>query len=381
MEQATFPTVAKCGFISGQTCRRGKSPCPYLDVSILDSGFPRVAQCEHATPILQFERPEIHVSDAMVFLTCRPRWDFSSPLRHNLMPKRPNKHLWLGHVVHHAFGSYYGTPNRQPSHMLKAYKAETYRTFGEIQQRIGEVPEDLKDYAHLGWVMLRHYCVWVRTHDAFDVVMPEVPLKVSLPEFDVKGTADGIIRDAFGDLWFLETKTSSRIPSEAVVQNSWQGKAYIWMASRDSAIRKLGNIKGVLFNYLYKAKPTLPKVLKSGQLERRRNMRITPEYYLHQVRQQDLDPGDYLEHVALLPQDLFFVRYYLTFTEKQLENFERELRDLAYDMLHEPKIYPGDTMQVCAICGYEALCSMQQNNEPWKEIASVDFQPNEYYFM
>ena len=265
--------------------------------------------------------------------------------------------------------------------MLKAYKAEMFRSFGEIQQRIGEVPEELKDYARLGWAMLRHYCVWVRTHDDFDAIMPEIPLKVSLPEFDIKGTADGIIRDPFGDLWIKENKTSSRIPSQEVVQNSWQGKGYFWMAQRDPEIQKLGDIKGVLFNYLYKAKPTLPKVLKSGALERRKNMRITPEFYLYTAKQHGLDPSDYLDHVARLKQDLFFVRYYVTFTEKQMINFERELMDLAHDMLHEPRIYCGDTMQVCTRCSYMPLCAMRQNDEPWEEIASVDFQPNEYYFL
>ena len=381
MQQKVLVATKKCGFIPGQVCHRGEQPCPYLSIDVLDHGFPQVTRCEHAKPMLQFERPEIHVSDAMAFLTCRPRWNFSSPLRHNLMPRRPNKHLWLGRVVHHAFGSYYGTPDRRPSHMLKAYKAEMFRSFGEIQQRIGEVPEELKDYARLGWAMLRHYCVWVRTHDSFDVLMPEIPLRVSLPDFDIKGTADGIVRDPFGDLWILENKTSSRIPSQEVVQNSWQGKTYFWMAQRDPEIQKLGDIKGVLFNYLYKAKPTLPKVLKSGALERRKNMRITPEFYLYTVKQHGLDSSDYLDHVARLKQNLFFVRYYVTFTEKQMINFERELMDLAHDMLHEPRIYCGDTMQTCTRCSYMPLCVMRQNDEPWQEVANVDFMPNEYYFL
>lgn len=52
--------------------------------------------------------PTVHVTDMVTFQTCRYRWDYSSPLRHNLQPRTPNKHLWLGTGLHHALAAYYG---------------------------------------------------------------------------------------------------------------------------------------------------------------------------------------------------------------------------------------------------------------------------------
>lgn len=327
------------------------------------------------------EHPNIHITDVTTYLACRTKWDWSSPLRRNLTSKEPNRHMWLGRMVHYALASYYGTPGssaRPREYLRSAYTTEALRSLAQIKTQLGHLPEALREFAVLGLAVTEHYGLWSPQHDTFDVVMPEVPLKVATDTYDFAGQTDGLIRDEHGGLWLLETKTAGRIPPEPLVGMTWQGPAYVWAARQDPALTRIGQIKGIMYNFLLKTPPTKPSRLLSGGLAKRSNLRSTPEAYMEQVRAQGLDPDDYAEYASRLPQDLFFRRFLVQYTDTQLKIFERNLGAVVSEIQSDPFIYPQDGLRACAGCEFVELCRARFSGQPYDDLLG-DFVKNSYY--
>lgn len=332
------------------------------------------------------ELPSVHITDVTTFVGCRAKWHWSSPLRMSLTTREPNKHLWLGRVVHHALAAYYGTPKRSVETLRSAYMAEVKRTLSQTKQELGYVPEDIQEYAILGMNVLKHYALWAPQNDMFDVIMPEVPLKLEVADGNgenawvFSGQTDGLVRDQRGDLWLLEHKTSSRIPSERLVSMAWQGAAYTWAARHDEAVASVGRVRGVLYNFVLKAPPTKPQTLVSGGLARRANLRSTPEAFMAEVRAQGLDPDDYVDYAAKLASNRgnFFRRYLITYTDEHLELFELRLRAVAEEMIGNPFIYPQDSFRVCPGCEFSELCRTAFSGLSYDDVLAT-FVRSTYY--
>jgi len=84
----------------------------------------------------------IHGSDRSMFKSCRRRWDWTSPMRENLVPRvsehAPYMPLWFGGGIHWALKHYYDpTLRRDP--------VEVFKTWYEVQWNGGVIPEDWLD--------------------------------------------------------------------------------------------------------------------------------------------------------------------------------------------------------------------------------------------
>jgi len=247
-----------------------------------------------------------------------------------------------------------------------------------LKASLGEIPEDLMEYASLGHGMMNHYGLWAPNYDTFDVLMPEVKLCVAMDGWDFKGQTDGLIRDDEGRLWLFEHKTSSRIPPPDAISRTWQGMAYVWAARADPEIQAIGHVVGIMYNFLYKYVPVAPKLVYGDtQLARRSNHRITPELYLEYARIHGFDPEDYLDFVAKLKHDVFFRRYYVRPSQVKLELFERNLKAAVHDMLNDPAIYPQDSLYQCRGCYFQSLCSLQCDGLDLAEVIQDQYKPNQ----
>lgn len=330
-------------------------------------------------------RDEIHISDVAVFLGCRLKWDYSSGLRQNLMPKRPNKHLWVGQGIHHSMAAYYGSgpmhKDRDPGALLRAFNAWCDREFERINQLIDGIPSDLIESKALAQAMLKHYQVWIRTNDDFEMVMPEMDLRVPIEAPGVPGGAftfvggpDGLIRTPEDELLWLEHKSYSHMPAYNTLALAPQGVAYTWAARRDPAVQAVGYVQGALYNVLRKSAPKMPTVLQNGQLSRAKNQKLSPELYLAVVKARKLDPALYIDAAANLKRDSFFRRYTFKYPEGRVRVFERQLFSVARDMLaEEPNLYPPDPMRSCDYCDFRGLCELRLYDQDWRALAEAEF--------
>ena len=371
-------SAARCGYIAGRQCHRGTQPCPYFGQKVGDQE-PLRTYCKFAT-VATAALPKVHISDLHTFVSCRRKWEYSSPLRGGWTSKRSNKHLWLGRATHYALSAYYGVPRseRTPDVLMGAFKREAFRSLKGMFK--ADIPKDFKEFAQLGIKMVDHYAVWAPAHDDFEIVMPEVPLSVPMGTFEYTGQTDGLVRQSDGSLWLLEHKTASRIPAYDAVALGWQGTAYVWAARLDPRISALGKVKGVLYNFLYKSAPTMPKLIYNDTaLERRKNMGISPELYLREIKRRGFDPNDYEEILAALETERFFRRYPVIPSEKRLAGFQTELTAVATEMTSNPVIYPPNTLYTCPGCPYMELCLLQNEGDDWRDVVSQEFQQADAY--
>ena len=325
-------------------------------------------------------KPHVHISDVRTFRNCRVRWDYSSNLRHSLTPKKPNRHLWMGSAVHYALAAYYGSGmghgiSSLRTGLLRAYDAYTERTFDDIKlKNYGVVPPEIHAAYELGLAMLKHYLLWVPTHDFFQVIMPEVPLRVDCGDFIYSGMTDGLVRMPDGTLWLLESKTYRYISPYPTIALSPQAASYVWAARKDPAITSIGYVEGILYNILGKTKPKIPAVLKRGGLSRNKRLNCSPELYTHVVKHYGYDLGEYTGIIAALPKDKFFRRYPVTFTEQRMKIFEDTFIRQAQEMIADPFIYPADPLRACGWCDFRQLCELRLYGLDWQAIAKVDYE-------
>src|SRR5688500_7889087 len=87
----------------------------------------------------KFDIIPIHASDRGSFKQCRRRWNWSSPMRNNLMPKVSEGSLyfplWFGSGVHWALAKYYDP-------LLQRDPVETFKTWWDIQWNGGVITEE-----------------------------------------------------------------------------------------------------------------------------------------------------------------------------------------------------------------------------------------------
>jgi len=332
--------------------------------------------------IFQREPPvEVHSSDIRMFKECRMRWAFSSMLRLGLEPSVPNRHLWLGRAVHHALGAYYG--GKGPQGLTEAYEAHVSREMDRLGtlELSDENWVDINSAADLGRDMLEHYRVWAPKRDKQDglrITMPEVPFSAPVPGLHnvvLAGTPDGHARMQ-GGFWLLEWKTCATFPNFNGLLLDEQAKAYNWGAHNDPRFEGM-KPKGTVFTFLRKKAPARPRVLKTGGLSRNKRIDTTADVYLSSLLQYGYDPEHYRDILMHLrdKEDNFFQRVWITYDERALCVFERNLTAVVKQMVDpDTPIYPSPNWYRCPWCPFRAPCTLALHGVSPKPLLNADFR-------
>ena len=332
---------------------------------------------------------EIHVSDVRNFLTCRQRWALASPLGRNLESKTPNRHLWLGSAVHYALGAYYGA-DRSAKSLLHAYEEWCTKQMAAIEVQVeltDELRQELIDARKLGKGMLSNYALWARTHDDFEVIMPEVQFSLPIGEHEGEevvfaGTCDGLIKTPDGKYWILEHKTAAQIESDRknnckYLYHDMQCLAYVWATRQDPRFKDM-QPEGVIYTFLRKDVPQPPKLLKSGELSRSKSQKTTYELYKWAMRKYGAPESAYVEILDILrtQPDKFVMRAAIEMGGKRLEVFEKTLRAIVHDMFHG-EIYPSPGMLGwnCKMCSFFTACNLLQHGVEPTSVLALEFRP------
>src|SRR2546430_488877 len=119
--------------------------------------------------------PVIHTSDRTTFKKCRTQWDFVSPIRQNLQPRKAQAPLLFGSAIHEALADYYDPafPNRSVIRAMTKFHdfiQDWWKSLGIDGQ--DEEARALRDESiMLGADMLSHYFEsWARKVDNFEVL-------------------------------------------------------------------------------------------------------------------------------------------------------------------------------------------------------------------
>lgn len=178
---------------------------------------------------------------------------------------------------------------------LKPFEKQYGRLFAEEREEFGDPIRDVE------FMVKRYERVYQKDGLKYlkgkDGKRSEIEVEVEIGNGIVfMGHIDKLVEDESGRVWDMDHKSHRVIPSPEDRFGDLQQVFYMWAAPL-SGYPKLA---GVIWDYLRTKLPTVPEVLKSGELSQRKNIDTDYETYHNAIILNKLDPSNYREILATL---------------------------------------------------------------------------------
>jgi RecB family exonuclease len=227
---------------------------------------------------------------ANTFRRCEKKYEFRYIM--GLRPKARALALERGNWLHqllmvHADGHDW----RERHALLRAQNWDNL--FDEEREELGgNLPEEVER-------LFKGYLAHYKREDAnWRTVDTEVDELVDMPNgMRMNVIIDRIVEDRVdGGLWLWDYKTVGQFTDPEFWLIDTQLALYFWAA------KELGyrNLRGAIIDELITKPPTKPKQLKTGGLERRKNIKCDAYTYFACIKQLGLDPKDYRDFLQVL---------------------------------------------------------------------------------
>lgn len=332
---------------------------------------------------------EIHITDVRTFLSCRRQWKYSSKQQMGLEPNQPNLNLWLGRIVHEALAFWYDHKHEAdrtlPKKTLDFFDWLVDDEFAAFTEQKEEGTEHFltkaQESVDLGHAMLRHYMLYSARNDRFDVLATELKVASLLPfppQTSIVSTLDIVATDGVGELFIMDHKTSSRIPTLQDMMLDTQALTYMFAMQGHPMTEQFGNPKFFQFNFLLKREPRFPPRLKSGRLSEGRLGDTTLEIYNYAIKSMGHSWDSYTKARMELTSkpNKFFVRHTLRPTTKAIEHHIKNLGTIALEMADPmTPLYPSPDRFKCNWCAFKDACMMESNGVDPKIVLQAQFKP------
>ena len=198
----------------------------------------------------------------------------------------------------------------------------------------------------------------------------EIEVKAELlPGVIFRGHIDKLPKSKDGRIWVMDHKSHKSLPDEAARFGDIQTVIYYNLLPLSGGPKP----DGVLWDYLRTKPPTIPEVLKNGQLTRRANIDTDYRTYMDMVRAIGANPKDYKEELERVKSNTFYQRIYLPAPDKRL------LKSVQDDMIataKEIKRMPDTARSVtydCQRCDYFNLCQAEMRGLDSSFIRKAEF--------
>lgn len=328
----------------------------------------------------------ISPSDMSAFLSCRFKWDLSSPNRQSLRHRSsPRFYLTAGTALHAAMqvmadGYWTLTDpvsvakeviNKERDAKVEAYKHEY--GFKPWAQELEKFETDAEFTLDLVEQYFEQYPPGHELDDqGLTYIATEVPYKIDITEhldnpgrqvFFV-GTIDGVAVDNDDRVFIVENKSYSAKPESDDLMFHFQSTGYA------VAIEMLTGqpITGGLYNGVAKKLIKPPKVLKSGKISVDKRQSTTTQEFLKTCRMLGQNPShpDYSEFFQFLQarelagDTRFFYREKFFYNEDQKRTWTEDFYKVANEMVGNPRIYRTIPYNGCgrqgSDCWYSDVC-------------------------
>lgn len=328
----------------------------------------------------------ISPSDMSTFLSCREKWDMSSPNRQSLRHKSsPRFYLTMGTAIHASIetmanGDWMLTDpvsvakdiiDTEREAKIEAYKKEY--GFKPWAQEMEQFEADAEFTYALVDQYFQQYPVGHELDDqGLTYIATEVPFKIDItdkldnPQRQVfyVGTIDAVAVDKDDKLFIVENKTYTVKPESDDLMFHFQSTGYA------VAIEMLTGqpITGGLYNGIAKKLIKPPKVLKSGKLSVDVRQSVTMASFLSACREIGHNPNNplYTEFLQFLQSrekqgdTRFFYREKFFYNEDQKRTWAEDFYKVANEMVDNPRIYRTIPYNGCGKqgndCWYSDVC-------------------------
>lgn len=306
---------------------------------------------------------EVHQSHIKCYLRCRQQEHYR--YRENLQRrKRPNP-LIRGTIIHEMIE--YRAGGKSPNIPLRAAEKEYAKLFREEKEEYGDLIGDIR-------LLMNHYFKW---YDRDPIKPIKIKGKSAEHSFKVdlcKGIVLGGKIDLVGELrderrWIVDHKSHKTLPKGDIYYSDIQGILYAWAFP----IQYKMKVDGVVWNYIRFKSPTIPEVLKNGEMSRRQIDTLWP-VYSDALISEGLNPKDYDDMKTKLEgnEASFFQRAYMPAHKSLITTVLEETKEIAQEMKQQKK--PVRHLgRHCTWCEFYELCQAELRGYDAAAIRRVKF--------
>lgn len=241
----------------------------------------------------------ISQSRAKSWRRCHKAHDY----KHNqhLRVKAPPRPMYIGSIVHDLTDTYAKGGSWEKK--LKEHERK-------IKPFVREDPEAYEDVIPLTTTIFTNY---LRKYEDDGLTFVESELELTYDmgdDVELILHIDKVVEDDKDRLWIMDHKCHRNIPDEKNRMSDMQLVIYPVVWNKLYPERKA---TGIIWDYMRTKVPTVPEVLKNGQLSKRKNIDTTHEVYLDEILKHNLNPDDYRDMLDMLrdQQDGFYERVFL----------------------------------------------------------------------
>lgn len=263
---------------------------------------------------------------------------------------------------------------KDPYKILNRYTKQYAQLWHEEKEKYGDVPGD----------MLRLFQGYERKYanENFEYLGYEEFVALDLIK-DIRfiGYIDKRIQDSSGRMFLMDHKSHKILPNDDQRFSDLQKVMYVWAWNETNSTRQ---VTGFIWDYIRTKAPSIPEVLKSGELSQRKDIDSDYWTYLAELKKHKLDIKPYLEFLSMLKkkQDTRYVRVTLPNPpKKMIENIVADLKATAIE-IHTSKSKDRNMTRMCAFdCDFYSLCQAEVRGLDADYVRKNEYEekePNEH---
>jgi len=300
----------------------------------------------------------IHVTDRRIFKECRAHYKYQIVDRLRPLGDIVDA-LYIGTGCHHVLSVHYQAcmDGRYTTNLVDEF--EKWVLERQTYLRTDKRPTEEETEMIHG--ILRGYKErYEETDRDWQILAVESNFKYKVPGTNVtlSGTVDLIVK-YHGYVWIVDHKFLRSI-SPALTQQlemDDQMTAYLWLAKQHGI-----EARGCIYNVIRKKAPTVPALLKSGELSKRMDIDTTWGTYMQAIRDNGLNPDNYEEilgHLKDKPMS-FYHRELVVRNKHEVNMLGNDLPFEIKDMTSpDTRFYPSPGQQ-CGWCKFRSLCKCER---------------------
>jgi hypothetical protein len=192
------------------------------------------------------------------------------------------------------------------------------------------------------------------------------------------GKIDKIPIDRESRVLIMDHKSHKVIPDDKDRLVDLQLLFYVWAAP----LSGLPKPDGILWDYIRTKPPTVPEVLKNGELTQRKDIDTDYDTYRQAIVDNGLDPKNYVDILNRLKDgpDRFFKRVLLpTPSKTTISSIVRDLKETALEIKFLGEVSSARTMDkmTCKTCEFFAVCQAELRGLDADFIRKSDYKIRE----
>lgn len=268
-----------------------------------------------------------------------------------IRPKRVRRPLKFGSIVHEMMEAY--GQKKDPMKVLDEINLKDQKLFTAEREMYGEIIRDIRT------IMSEYFDFW---HPR-DLKLVGVDGKYTEHHFEVEVAKD-IIAEGYIDglgitpnklRWLVEHKTFDKLPSDDHRWRNLQSTLYIRIIEMLGLMKR---VDGVCWNYIRSKPPTVPQLLKNGQLSVKAIVTL-PSVVERTLKEHGLRSADHRKLIerAENSRKEYFFRIFTPVNHQVVDKMFDGFIDSAREIADNHGIKRDQNMgRHCDWCDYEPLC-------------------------